>query len=169
MKRFRIFSAISVVLAVVAIGGCNKPLDFFFGEEATPQSTQTAGGGQATPAASQGELAHDYASVVAKLQAVGGTVEPGDEIEQPFFSVSGRIIKVNGQDVQVFEYPDAASADAEAAAVSPDGSSVGTTMMTWMAAPHFYKSGRVIVLYVGSDVSVIKALLVVLGPQFAGR
>jgi hypothetical protein len=35
--------------------------------------------------------------------------------------------------------------------------------------PHFFKSGRLIVLYVGEESSVLKALEAMLGPQFAGR
>lgn len=167
MRYLRLFSVIVMVLGAAALSGCDKPLDFL--GEGTTQSTQTAGSEQATPTVSPGALARDYASLVASLKATGVTVEPGDEVEQPFFSVTGRTIKVNGQDVQVFEYPDTASADAEAAQVSPDGSAVGTTMMTWTAPPHFYKGGRVIVLYVGTDASVIAALKAALGAQFAGQ
>ena len=53
--------------------------------------------------------------------------------------------------------------------ISQDGSSIGTTMVTWVAAPHFYAAGRLIVLYVGEDGGVIEVLDQVLGPQFAGR
>jgi hypothetical protein len=42
-------------------------------------------------------------------------------------------------------------------------------MVTWVAAPHFYKGGRLIVLYVGEDGGVIEVLDQVLGSQFAGR
>ncbi len=53
--------------------------------------------------------------------------------------------------------------------VSADGSSIGTTMMTWVATPHFYKAGKLIGLYVGDDSNVLGILEEVLGPQFAGR
>ncbi len=53
--------------------------------------------------------------------------------------------------------------------MSAGGSSIGTTMVTWVAAPHFYKSGRLIVLCVGDDAGVIAALEAALGAQFAGR
>ncbi len=88
---------------------------------------------------------------------------------QPFFSVNGRVIVVNGGDVQVFEYADAAAAEAERALVSPDGSSVGTSMVGWIAPPHFYKAGRLIVQYVGDSTDAIDVLEAVLGQQFAGR
>ena len=84
-------------------------------------------------------------------------------------TVKGQVIKVNGEDVQVFEYTDAAAAKVEAAIVSPDGGSIGTSMVTWVAAPHFYKTGKLIVLYVGDNQTTIAALETALGPQFAGR
>ncbi len=113
-------------------------------------------------------LASDYDSLVEKLQSAGAAVEEGDELLQPFFSVPAKVIKVNGSDVQVFEYAEAASADEEAAQVSADGFSIGTTMLSWMDTPHFYKSGKLIVLYVGSDAEVLTTLEQALGPQFAG-
>jgi len=57
----------------------------------------------------------------------------------------------------------------EAAQVASHGSSVGTSMITWMDSPHFYKSGRVIVIYIGSDEKTLNLLQAVIGPQFAGQ
>lgn len=79
------------------------------------------------------------------------------------------MIKVHGEDVQVFQYRNAAHADTQAAAVSPDGGTVGTTKVHWVGSPHFYKKARLLVLYVGDDAKVLKALEAVLGPQFAGK
>ena len=120
------------------------------------------------PPAPDGGPVMDYVSFVDSLRAAGHTVEPAGEISQPFFSVKGRIIIVNGGDVQVFEYKNTAAANAEAALVSPDGHSVGKYWINWIAMPHFYKKGKVIVLYVGDNVAVMDALKAVLGPQFAG-
>ena len=79
------------------------------------------------------------------------------------------MITVHGEDVQVFQYPDPAVADVEAALISPEGSAVGTTKLQWIGSPHFYKKGKLLVLYVGDSAPVLKALDAVLGPQFAGR
>lgn len=95
-------------------------------------------------------------------------VKPGGEVEQPFFDVRGRIIGLEGGDIQVFEYPDAAAAEAQAATVSPDGYSVGNTQIGWIEPPHFYRSGKIIVIYIGSDEGTLALLEDVLGPQFAG-
>ncbi len=110
----------------------------------------------------------DYDSLVDILESAGTTVEPAGTVTQPFFTPQGQVIKVEGQDVQVFEYDSEAGADGEADLVSPDGSSVGTSMMTWIATPHFYKSGRIIVLFVGNQNDTIEILEASLGPQFAG-
>lgn len=122
------------------------------------------------PAASTEPLAvEEQASLVAALEAAGAAVEPGETVMQAFFSPEGTIFKVNGADVQVFEYESAEAMENEASQVAPDGGSIGTTMVTWVDIPHFYKAGRIIVLYVGSDETVLGLLEQVLGPQFAGR
>ena len=102
------------------------------------------------------------------LASFGATAGQEGQIDQPFFSVPGQVITVNGESVQVFEYADAAQADDEASQVAPDGSSIGTTMATWIGPPHFYRADRLIVLYVGDDQSIMELLETVLGSQFAG-
>ncbi len=121
------------------------------------------------PIPTHGGPVKDYISLVDNLRATGATVEPVEGITQPFFSVEGKVITVNGENVQVFEYENAAATDTEAALVSSDGSSVGTSMPFWVAPPHFYKEGKLIVLYVGDSEAVTEVLDSVLGPQFAGR
>ena len=123
-----------------------------------------------TPPATSPEplTVEDKASLIAALQASGAAVETGESITQEFFSPEGSIIKVNGADVQVFEYENAEAMENEASQVAPDGGSVGTSMMMWMDTPHFYKAGRIIVLYIGSDATVLGPLDSVIGSQFAG-
>ena len=111
----------------------------------------------------------DIDSLIANLRDSGATVEATGDIEQPFFSVNGKAIKVNGEDAQVFEYQDNASAEKEAALISADGGSIGTSSPFWVAPPHFYKAGKIIVLYVGENTEVISLLEKALGTQFAGR
>ena len=100
----------------------------------------------------------------------GATVELVGEVSQPFFSVQGLSVNVNGEAVQVFEYTDAAAADAEAGLVSPDGREITNPPMLigWTSTPHFYNRASLIVLYLGDSPAVLKALESVLGPQFAG-
>lgn len=137
--------------------------------EPTPELESDETSEPETPLVSHGGPVTDYVSLIDQLRAAGATVESAGAVSQPFFSVKGQVIKVNGEDVQVFEYTDAAAAEAEAATVSPDGGSIGTSMVTWVAAPHFYKTGKLIVLYIGNNQTSLAALETALGPQFAGR
>ena len=124
---------------------------------------------QAQPRKSQGGPVTDYASLIDGLRAGGASVKPEGEVDQPFLSVSGTMIKLHGEDVQVFQYSNAAAVEAQAARVSRDGSAVGTTKIHWIGPPHFYRQGRLLVLYVGDEEKVLKALEAVLGRQFAGK
>ena len=111
----------------------------------------------------------DLGSLSKALRDAGATIESNEAIRQDFFTVEGQILKVNSADVQVFEYKSAEAMESEAALVAPDGGSVGTSMMAWMATPHFFKSGRILVLYIGDDTATLNLLKPVLGEQFAGR
>ena len=111
----------------------------------------------------------DEASLQKVLQEAGATVETGDSINQEFFTPEAHTVKLNGADLQVFEYKNAQAMEKEASQVAPDGGSVGTSMMTWIDTPHFYKVGRIIVLYLGNDPTVLDLLNKSLGPQFAGQ
>lgn len=79
------------------------------------------------------------------------------------------MIKIGDQDVQVFQYVDAAQVEAQAARVSPDGDTVGTSKIRWIGSPHFFKQDKLLILYLGEDEKVLKALEAVLGRQFAGK
>ena len=153
--KYPILFVLLITFAPIAAGCGGAPAASE--ENASPES--------ATESAS----VQNQASLLATLESAGATVEVGDSVEQPFFSPLGNIIKVNGADVQVFEYPSSEAMESEASQVAPDGGSTGTSMITWVDTPHFYKAGRIIVLYVGSDDAVLGLLKDALGPQFAGR
>jgi len=78
------------------------------------------------------------------------------------------MIKVHGEDVQVFQYASTAAADAEATPISRDGRAVGTRKIHWIGSPHFFKKGKLLVLYVGDSDKVLGSLEAVLGQQLAG-
>lgn len=144
--------AILLLVLTSAVSGC--------ADNSTPAST-------AAPA--EPPVVEDKASLIAALQGGSATIEIADTITQDFFSVEGQIIRINGMDVQVFEYESPEAMENEAAQVAPDGGSVGNSMVSWIDSPHFFKAGRILVLYVGSDQTVLDLLEKVLGPQFAGQ
>lgn len=111
----------------------------------------------------------DAEGFMAAVRAAGASVEPAGEVTQPFFSVPGRLVRLNGSDVQLFEYPSAEAAAAEAGRISPDGTTIGgTTSVQWIGPPHFYRRGGLIVLYVGADRNILDLLDRLIGPQIAG-
>lgn len=169
MKRIFPLLLACLIFAAMLVTACGSPLAQAKAPDLTSTPTPIEEETVDTPVVvSHGGPVEDYVSLIDNLRASGATVEPVGEVEQAFFSVKGWIINVNGADVQVFEYADTAAAAAAAALVAPDGGSVGTTMVTWVETPHFYKLGKLIVLYVGTDAAVTTLLEKAFGPQFAG-
>ena len=148
---------VSSLLLLVATVGC----------PALGTDRQEPGQLQGQPA--RGRPVRDYASLLANLRATGARVTPAGKVVQPFFSVSGKAIQVNGEAVQVFQYRDAARTDEQAALVSRNGSTVGTTKVHWLGPPHFYKREKLLVLYIGENDQVLRALEGALGHPFAGQ
>ena len=97
----------------------------------------------------------------------GGVVVKG--LSQPFFSVDAQVLTAYGEDIQVFEYDSSESAliEVEESGLTPDGQ-FQTVMVTWIDTPHFYQTGNLIVLYVGSNSDITTMLEDLLGPQIAG-
>ena len=104
-----------------------------------------------------------------ELREKGAQAESGESIEQVFFSVIGTAVDLNGESVQVFEYDSAETMESDAILIDADGGTIGTSMVSWMATPHFFKKGRILVLYVGDNTETLELLESVLGAQFAGR
>ena len=86
--------------------------------------------------------AFDLSALIQRLRDQGATVESIRSIAQSFFSVAGQVLRVNGEEVQAFEYATETDARAEAASVSPNGFTIGTTMVSWVATPHFLPNGK---------------------------
>ena len=115
--------------------------------------------------------------LIDPLLATGAEVKlTGEVVSEDPFQVDGRVLEVNGETVLVLDYGDAAALEAEAARISPGGSSFAphieggpASMVTWAGALHFFRTDTAIVLYVGESPTVIEALTKVMGSQFAGR
>ena len=89
-----------------------------------------------------------------------------------FFSVDAQVLNAYGEDIQVFEYDstDDALTDIDEWGLTPDGqfqSARGAIMVTWIDTAHFYQTGHLIVLYVGSNSDITTMLEDLLGPQIA--
>jgi hypothetical protein len=115
----------------------------------------------------------DHVSLVDNLRSRGLTVTPLESIAQPFLRGDGTVLGIGGAGIaptrlQSFQYESAEAATADAATFGPDGSPNGIHV-DWLAPPHLYLKGRVLVIYVGADEAVTGLLTDLLGPQFSGR
>lgn len=114
----------------------------------------------------------DSHSLADALRLAGAVVAADGEVNQSFLRSDGVILRVNNQRLQVYEYPDADTARADAARFSSDGAwisgDIGATLVNWIATPHLYRAARVIAVYVGDDSPTLALLNDVLGAPFAG-
>jgi hypothetical protein len=123
------------------------------------------------------QAAMSYDSLKSALRTHGAAVRDDGIGSQPFLGGTDRRLRVNGVGVDVFEYRTTFEASYDASRISADGSTfrgglgpLGGRAATvdFIAPPHWFRSGRVVVLYVGQQGDLLALLRQVLGPQFAG-
>ncbi len=147
--RYRIFALILIAASLLA--GCG----------AASQPPAETGEAPTLPSGETATSIADPASLVAALQAGGVTVEPAPGDTPPgLFDLLPQRYTASGGELHIYEFPDETSAQAAADTI-PD-----LLMVTrWIAPPHFYHHGRLIVLYLGDDTAVTGSLGGLLGPQ----
>ncbi len=114
----------------------------------------------------------ETAALATALEREGASVALAEVMPtsaHPYFSTPAARYTVDGESLYAFEYATESNAATEASRIAPDGASVGTTQVSWVSDPHFYRSGRVVALYVGDQPSMLGLLRKVLGQQIAGK
>lgn len=111
----------------------------------------------------------NYLTFLVHLRAKGTTVVEQGAVMQPFLSVDGKILAVNGERVEVHEYASPQDLQTETAIIESDGVHIGTYRVDWVAPPHLYRAGRLLVIYTGNQRAMLDILVALLGPQFAGQ
>ncbi|TMB53813.1 MAG: hypothetical protein E6J47_08990 [Chloroflexi bacterium] len=123
---------------------------------------------------------------VTTLQQRGARVALSEVVPRSTYPyLRTRAVKyfVDGETIDVREYSSEGLASADASGISPDGGSFRTNApgsatepgielevtTEWVLDPHYYRSGRLIVLYAGKNASLISLFTSILGPQIAGR
>lgn len=121
--------------------------------------------------------AFSYEDLLSALTAHGAAVREAGTASTLTFRGAGHGLMIDGTQVAAYAYRTTLAAQLDAARVSSDGSTFHTgygpfggnaLTIDWIAPPHHYLRGRVIVTYVGDDVTIMRLLASVLGPQFAG-
>jgi predicted small secreted protein len=137
------------LLAMLALAGCSTP---------SPTGEDAGEGGGAVES-------HD--ALAESLAAAGLEIQQNETLLDTFFpDTTAQFLTVNDQMIQTFEFPDATTAEAAAATVNEAGNIIGNITVDWVEPPHFYQSGRLIVLYAGQDGAILDALQSALGEPF---
>ncbi len=165
MRPRRSWIAWPMALALVAVGCAPAPTPPLFRPTNAPPATG--------PAATVAPLA-DAAALEAALTAGGITWAFESEQDLGFLDVPGRIYRLAGEDsLEVHTYADAATAQAVSQRVAPNGRVIRdqageNVAVEWLGTPHFFRSGPLIVVYVGTSPATLDVLTRALGPPFAG-
>lgn len=106
----------------------------------------------------------ELADVIDALSGVAATVEQRGRVPAMPFSVPGRRLAVDAFEIDVREYADVVARAEEEGTIAMGGWSVNNTPVEWIASPHYWSRGRVIVLYLGDNPRAIDLLNSTLGP-----
>ncbi len=142
-------------------------------EEASPPASAAAGSPSPEATPSPGEPVTDYSSFIGNLKAAGFTVREGERTEGDQLFRAGQRVFIDGARISTYEFPTEKALVEWRSSVSQDGYSIptrggGVAMVEWVAPPHFYDAGTLLVLYFGDRPVILDGLAYLLGPQFAG-
>ena len=114
---------------------------------------------------------YDLAQFTRDLNEKNVTPERAIGANSVILERESTVISWDDISVDAFEYPDWPAAQAAADQIVEYESRTGELTgapVNWSATPHFFRKGRLMVLYVGDDRPTADLLKQVLGPQFAG-
>jgi len=114
-----------------------------------------------------------YERLISNLENMGYVVEVED-VEKSILKGERKWLTLNGSDnISVYLYESNHKMEKDASYISDDGyvynDGKKSTIIEWISYPHFFKSENMIVLYVGEDREIVRALEKLVGPQFAGK
>lgn len=152
MKRLTILLAL-LLAALFVLAGCGTPANVEPGADA---GADEEGDG----------VVDSAAELQDALEAAGLEVQPGEALREPLFETTAGSLMVGEAMIQLFEFADEATAGAAAGTVNATGTIIGTKTIDWVERPHFYRQGKLIVLYAGDDEAILSALQEALGEPF---
>lgn len=113
-----------------------------------------------------GQEAATTNELVGSLEDAGMTVGVVGDVDQPFIPVTGRLVQMNGQEIQVFEFPTQLEREQVSDLIAREGFSI-EGVAPGVQDPHVWAQGRLIVLHVGQDQNTINTLNSILGERIA--
>lgn len=152
MRRFGLLSMIALAALLLSCG-----------KEEAPQGGDSAENMTLDPAS-------PTFGIYQTLRAMGfSDVTATGTVSHPFFPVEGTRFSVIGRDMETFEFESKEEADKAAASISPDGMTIDGKPAGWKASPHFFRSDKVLVVYIGDEPEMKASIERALGRQFAGK
>ncbi len=116
-------------------------------------------------------VATDTESLSTSLSSAGLKVSAPSalgKIDAGLFSASGSKLVASSEELLAYEFATEDDAQAAASTVSPDGMGIGSKYINWTKTPHYFRSGRLIVIYDGKQSLIVDTLTKAMGPMFAG-
>ncbi len=109
------------------------------------------------------ETSEAVAALMDALDAAGANTQWAGTVSQALFTVPGWLIRVNGQEVEVYEYLEESVRLADTARIAADGSLVGDMAVGGPGQPTFWAKDKLIVLFLGDTPETPGLLSAVLG------
>lgn len=122
----------------------------------SPQSATSLPPTETLPAAPAVESFDD---LIASLRAAGLEPKVVGDAPSGHFDAPGVSLRAGSSEIWVFEFPSQEVQAERASRISPDGSD----MAGWPGRPHMWASGRLIVVYAGTDGGTVLSLSGLLG------
>ncbi len=110
----------------------------------------------------------NYADLLDALRRENRPAERIGFVSRPIFSTHGMIVKFDQTNFQVFEYPDVQTRATETQKFIQKNVQIRDIAGFKAEQVHIWSSGRLIVLYTGSDRETTRLLTRLLGAPFAG-
>lgn len=92
------------------------------------------------------------------------------EDSKSLFSVKNDDYTLNGDKISIYEYDenDKDKLEGDLKTITDNGMIINGAKVSWTNAPHFYKKGRIIVVYDGNNESILTALKEILNKPLLG-
>jgi hypothetical protein len=120
----------------------------------------------------QPQPGYDYAAFVNELRMQQPDLVENGTVGTDMLHGTRRLLTIHGEQISVYEYRSSAARENDQHHLDSSGSTYSTRfrsmIVDWIAPPHWYSKERIIVLYVGTDETIMASLQQMLGPEFAG-
>ncbi len=91
------------------------------------------------------------------------------DAEKDFLSGDRKIMKIGKEQIDIYVYKNNKAMEKDASYIESDNkynNEEESVTVDWVAPPHFFKEGNIIVIYVGENIEIINSLTEIFGREF---